>query len=360
MPWQAKAQETLTVCDGTTTNSYIPIYGSYVDTQGTTSEFIIPATTEGMDALIGGVISQLTFYITNSPATWGSPVIQIYMGEVEGTTLSSLNGPTNFTVVYEGVLSNTQAAMEIELNEPYTYEGGNLLIGTYVKTKSTTYKNTTFSGIQAPSGSSRNNSGSGAGTAREFLPKTTFTYEPASTGGCTKPKQFNASNITAHTATLTWTAGAEGQSNWDVFVTTDATIVPDDNTTPTYQVTECSKDLSGLTAQTNYYVYVRTVCAADDKSKWANKTFVTTREALTVDSNNPYSQDFENSNDWSFENGTLTNTWCWGSAVNNGGEKSIYVSKDGGTTYEYIHSNTAIYVSKLFNFAQGTYTFFFD
>ena len=178
---------------------------------------------------------------------------------------------------------------------------------------------------------------------------------------CAKPKNFTATNIAAHTAILTWTAGAEGQSNWEVFVTTDATIVPDENTTPTYQVTECSKSLSNLAAQTTYYAYVRSACGGSDgNSKWAKKVFATTREALAVDASHPYSQDFETNNDWGFANGTLTNNWCWGNATNNGGTKAMYVSKDGGTTYEYAHGNTAIYASKLFNFAQGTYTFFFD
>ena len=42
---QLRAQETLTVYDGTTTNQYVPLYGYYADTQGTISEFIIPAET---------------------------------------------------------------------------------------------------------------------------------------------------------------------------------------------------------------------------------------------------------------------------------------------------------------------------
>ncbi len=177
---------------------------------------------------------------------------------------------------------------------------------------------------------------------------------------CAKPKNFTASNIAAHTATLTWTAGAEGQSNWDVYVTTTATDVPDENTTPTYQVTECSKTLANLTAQTTYYAYVRANCGGGDMSKWANTVFATTREALTVDANKPYSQNFETTNDWGFTNGTQTNTWCWGSTTNNGGTKAMYVSKDGGTTYEYGHSTTVVFASKLFNFAQGTYTMSFD
>ena len=106
MPWAAQAQEELTVCDGTTTNNYIPFYGSYVDTQGCTCEFIIPAETEGMSDMEGGTISKLTFYISGTPQTWGSPTIQVYMGEVEGTTLSGINGPANFTTVYTGTVSN--------------------------------------------------------------------------------------------------------------------------------------------------------------------------------------------------------------------------------------------------------------
>ena len=178
---------------------------------------------------------------------------------------------------------------------------------------------------------------------------------------CAKPKNFTASNIAAHTATLTWTAGAEGQSNWDVYVTTSASDVPDENTLPTYQVTECTKSLSGLSTQTTYYTYVRSACGGDDgNSKWASTSFTTTREALTIDAENPYSQNFENNNDWTLVNGTYTNQWCWGSATNNGGEKAMYISKDGGTTYEYAHNELVVYASKLFSFAQGTYTFSFD
>ena len=182
----------------------------------------------------------------------------------------------------------------------------------------------------------------------------------AATVTCAKPKAFNAGNVTAHEAMLTWQAGAEGQSRWEVYVSTTATDIPNDNTTPTYRVTSCSQALSDLTAQTTYYAYVRANCGDGDMSKWASKTFTTTREALNVDATNPYSQDFETNNDWGFINGALTNNWCWGNAVNNGGAKAMYVSNNGGTSYEYAHGNTVIYASKLFNFAQGTYTFSFD
>ena len=58
---KAIAQETLTVYDGTTTNSYVPIYGLYAD-YGTRSQFVIPSSE--LSEMEGGNISTLTFYCT--------------------------------------------------------------------------------------------------------------------------------------------------------------------------------------------------------------------------------------------------------------------------------------------------------
>ena len=265
----ARAQETLTVCDGTATNSCVPIYGLYVDTQGQNSEFIIPAETEGMSDLAGGTISKLTFYITNSPATWGSPTVQVYMGEVEGTTLSSLNGPTNFTTVWTGELSNQNSTMEITLSTPYTYEGGNLLIGMYVQTASSTYKGTSFSGISAPSGSSRYNSGSGSGSAQSFLPKTTFTYTPGELPACPKPKGLKVNYTGGTTAEVSWTGEAETY-NIDV------------NGTVTEGVTS-PYTLEDLDMATTYEVKVQAVCSSDEQSEWTNPVSFTTDLCMPED-----------------------------------------------------------------------------
>ena len=365
MPWQAKSQETLTVYDGNATSQYIPMYGNFFDDY-TKSECIIPASE--LTDMEGGTITAITFYAeTVGTRTWDNTNQKVFLKEVSGTTLGgSYSGMTDATIVFDGLLTIPTTSTDgytITFSEEYVYNGGNLLIGVY-NDDDGSYNNVKWYGVNnLTSGVSAYgyNSSSLANvsyTAQSFLPKTTFTYNPAGGASCAKPKNFNAVGITAHEATLTWTAG-DAESDWDVYVTTDSEVVPDDNTTPTYQVTECTKALTELTAQTTYYAYVRANCGGDF-SKWVKKVFSTTRVALTVDATHPYSQDFETSNDWGFENGSLTNNWCWGSAVNNGGEKSMYVSKDGGTTYEYAHGNTVIYASKLFNFAQGTYTFVFD
>lgn len=339
MPWQAKAQETVTVCDGsvpgttTTTSNYIPIYGSYVDTNGTTSEFIIPATTEGMDALVGGEISHLTFYITNNPATWGDPTIQIYMGEVEGTTLNSLYGPTsaNVKIVVEKILSNTQAEMEIELDTPYTYEGGNLLIGTYVKTKSSTYKYTSFSGIQAPSGSSRNNNGSGSGTAREFLPKTTFTYTPAGGASCAKPSSVVAENVTSNSATIYWT-GESDKYNVQYKKSTDTEWIDRAINYSGYSV-----ELTGLESNTSYQVQVQSICEGDALSSWKLIGFETPCEMWTTF---PFYESFEDLTTtgeipgcWDNEDGNVTEVqrWCYSTSNFTGSYGSTVTSGHNGT-----------------------------
>ncbi len=316
-----------------------------------------------------GTINSISFYNAGSEKT---RTLDVYLANTDKASFANSSdwiAITSNNLVYSGSVTFTAGTWTtITFTTPFAYDGSNLAVIVDDNTGSCS-SGLSCRAFTASSNQSiysrRDNNNIDPSNPINGTPVTTknqikLDIEFASET-CAKPKNFNATNITAHTATLTWTAGAEGQSNWEVFVTTDATIVPDENTTPTYQVTECSKSLDNLTAQTTYYAYVRSACGGSDgNSKWAKKVFATTREALAVDASHPYSQDFETNNDWGFTNGNLTNQWCWGSATNNGGEKSMYVSKDGGTTYEYEHSTSVIFASKLLAFAQGTYTFTFD
>ena len=313
-----------------------------------------------------GTINSISFYNAGSEKT---RTLDVYLANTDKASFANSSdwiAITSSNLVYSGSVTFTAGTWTtITFTTPFAYDGSNLAVivddntGGYSsglscrKRRLNTMKKEliTLNGIN----------GAEILNDEQLDNISGGTINETSADSQILAKNFNATNITAHTATLTWTAGAESQSNWEVFVTTDATVVPDENTSPTYHVTTCSKALTNLAAQTTYYAYVRSACGGSDgNSKWAKKVFTTTREALAVDASHPYSQDFETNNDWGFANGTLTNQWCWGGATNNGGQKSIYVSKDGGTTYEYAHGNTAIYASKLFNFAQGTYTFFFD
>ena len=357
--------EEVTIGSGTTTNAWLPSHSYYkysLTQQIYTAEEIGEA----------GEINSIAFYNGGSEKT---RTYDVYLVNTEKSSFSGSSdwiSVTSNDLVFSGsVTMATNTWTQIPFTSTFEYEGNNLAV--VVNDKTGGYSQGMECRVFTPSGDQGvvslyaskdgsvnydlSNPGNASGTVT-FKNQIILDIESAAVT-CAKPKNFNAESVTAHTATLTWTAGNE-ESNWDVYVTTTATDIPDENTTPTYQVTECSKALSNLTAQTTYYAYVRANCGGGDKSKWASTNFTTTRESLTVNAENPYSQDFEDNNDWTFANGTFTNQWCWGSATNNGGEKAIYISDDNGEHNNYSHSSLVVYASKLFNFAQGVYTFSFD
>ncbi len=108
---------------------------------------------------------------------------------------------------------------------------------------------------------------------------------------CVEPSNLQVSNITTTGANLSWTIGGTATA-WDVYVTNDNTVVPDDATTPTYAgvTSNTNYPISGLASATTYYVYVRSACDASTVSDWTMPTqFNSACEAIPL----PYSYDFE-------------------------------------------------------------------
>ena len=165
----------ITVADGTATSSYVPVYGLWADYY-TRSEMIYPA--EMLEEMEGGEITSLTFYLS-SPATasWSPDVFQVYFQAVEATTLSSYYTAANATIAYTGYLDGTGTTMTIVLDEPYTYEGGNLLVGIQETVKGT-WKSASFYGVAATGASASGYNSSALASVtfnqRDFLPKVTF------------------------------------------------------------------------------------------------------------------------------------------------------------------------------------------
>ena len=95
---------------------------------------------------------------------------------------------------------------------------------------------------------------------------------------CARPDNVAASNVTNHSATLTWT-GAEGQNDWEIKYNagadfdpeTEGTLVEDEFgiTTPDYTFNKT------LEANTHYYVYVRANCGDENYSCWVGADFTT-------------------------------------------------------------------------------------
>lgn len=175
-------------------------------------------------------------------------------------------------------------------------------------------------------------------------------------GSCKSPKDVAASSMTSSSATLNWTAGDGEQDTWQIVYSTDKNFDKEAASKTTVNTT--SYELTGLSANTTYYAAIRAYCSAEEQSGWATVSFKTQKVSTVAEG---FTDDFESDMGWELVNGTQTNAWCWGAGTNNGGEKALYISNDGGTTNAYTNSSSTVaYATKFFSFQGGDYTFSYD
>ena len=190
----ARADE-LTVYDGTDKNNTIPAYIFWFDAY-TRSQFVIPAD-DLADMDIGATIVALKFYADQAyPESGKTPApVDVYLKKVDYTDMEDkrekegMEGMEDYepkgdcTIVYQGTLSTGEDnVMTITFTTPYTYLGGNLLIG-IDNTEKGDYQNVSFYGLSVdnfPAISSSNGSSADniEPVKRQFIPKTTIIYTP--------------------------------------------------------------------------------------------------------------------------------------------------------------------------------------
>ena len=93
---------------------------------------------------------------------------------------------------------------------------------------------------------------------------------------CRIVADFTIADITNESATISWTERGTAES-WELIIS--ETELDDDAlevSAPTAILTNPYYSATGLTSITQYYVYVRSVCSDDDKSRWKKRAFVTT------------------------------------------------------------------------------------
>ena len=264
VPMSVMGQETLTVHNGSTTNEYVPIYGYWCDAYQK-CEMVYPASE--LAVMNGGEISQLIFYANSSSTSWGGS-FQVFLKEVDFTTISAFQGNSDATVVYQGTLNVSNSQAVVNFSQNYTYNGGNLLIGVYRTTKGS-YTGCSFYGENmsgaSVQGYNSSDINSVSPTQRNFLPKTTFTYEYGN-----NPKNLTSSNVTAHGATLSWTA-----PNEDVIGYAYQYQPAGGGWTTLESTTETSVTLYGLTSDTDYNFQVKALYPDNVESNFATTTFHT-------------------------------------------------------------------------------------
>lgn len=171
--------ETLTVYDGTDYLAAVPFNGSWVDEVGNKTQVLFPAA--DLTAMVGKTITAMTFYTEPEGCKLDGGLLDISLGETEVSVMSEYItegltkvGSCSFTAAEDQVVELT-----ITFDTPFTYNGGNLLFENVV-VEATDYQFTYWTGVKTNYNCALVGSYGGA-SARQFLPKTTFTYSDGTT-----------------------------------------------------------------------------------------------------------------------------------------------------------------------------------
>lgn len=108
-------------------------------------------------------------------------------------------------------------------------------------------------------------------TPSTYLPDITicFPYEP-----CMRPQEVTVDNVTATGATVSWLPGGH-ETSWNTYLSSVAMSDAALETAAYDTVTSFTKALTGLTDDTDYHFYVRSICDSATTSSWVDATFTT-------------------------------------------------------------------------------------
>jgi hypothetical protein len=288
-PWAANAQ-TVTIGDGTDGQYGIPIdqYYNYSFTEMlyTASDIAAGNPTENN-------ITRIAFDSQNGANgyTYG---ITVYMKNVDDSELSSFIAVSTADAVFTGTVSPTTGWVSIDLDDAFTYDNTkNLLIAvnktsggyagsSYLWNYTTTTANTVL--LAHTDGSVYNPTStlptaSSYGYTKTNRPNVQITFSAPAT--CIRPTLGEAEYITTEGASFQWTENGSA-TQWVLEYSTDANFTNptqiNRNGIPAYAIT-------GLDANTTYYVHVKSVCGAGDESSWSNSVSFTTLNPCAAPTN---------------------------------------------------------------------------
>ena len=215
--------EDLTICNGTGTNQFLPIYGYYYDNYQK-NQMIYPESMVG--ALTGRSITSMTFY-ANGNFNFNGGQVTVRLGTTDQTNYTGKVRlqPADMDIVKSGFdVPSGGNTWTIVFDTPFNYNGGNLVVdfeetshssgtGHYSSSTFGFYGITQSGGGFCSYGDTYNayfSSVYSSGTVQNFLPKVTFTSEVNTpiTNGTVSPNDvaFGAKNIGGtYTATVTVT-----------------------------------------------------------------------------------------------------------------------------------------------------------
>ena len=340
-----------TVGNGTTTNSYIPSYSFY--NYSYTQQFFKASEIGG-----SGTITQIT--LTPSAVT-SQRTYEIYMGQSNDSSATSFITPDGLVCVYNGghIPLTANEPVTFVFTTPFNYVDTSNLVVIFRDMTGSYSSGTTWYGHTAWSNSSRYvyNDGSAyavpptdAGTSSNFRNNITFFGgECIGISSCSTPAAW-VNEVTRNSVSLEWIPGAE-ESSWVIYYETLGSMVYVETTT------ETQYEVDGLTASTDYTIYIGALC---DDDTLMTSVSVTTGPDDALDTL-PFVCDFENpelNGAWLREGNGQSNKWYVGAAD---GNHILMVSDDNGVTNSYnISSTSASHAYVRLTLPAGEYAYSFD
>ena len=342
--------------DGATTNGVVPVEGNWAD-HYSLGQFIVPA--EQLEDLVWDSIQSLTFFASTVSHDFGEAQFKAYVAELEESSFASAtlyDWSDLHQVMADASLSVADGKMVVTFDEPYQYEGGNLLIG-IEQTVPGSFKDFSWYGVTANDasvGGHKNKTSLQLSVSqRNFLPKMLIEYAPGVEPACKKPAGLVVSDIAAFSATVAWNE-IEG-ANWEYAVrpASEPAPVSFENSTNNHSVV-----LDQLSENTEYVFYLRQACGEDGNSAVVSIAFTTDIRKAEL----PFYEDFENPNSgWKLLNGNQPNAWMIGGGAAKDDAQALYISNNGtdNTYTKDVQSSTFAYI--LLDFAEaGDYVVEYD
>lgn len=226
----------------------------------------------------GGTINSISFYTTSDNIPTKTPgTVVVYVKEVGYTEINAFETKEGSSVIYQGklnIISITDGGLlTIPFNTPYTFNGGNLLIGientTDIKSEDIYFYGQNVRGASV-AGVDKVSEEYMTASQQNFIPKTSFDYTAATGVVYHVPTHVAASEVTAETATLSWNA-PEGEVTGYVCQYKKA---DEETWSAEATVTTTAVTLSGLAAATAYNFRVKALYGSNE-SGFAFTSFTT-------------------------------------------------------------------------------------
>lgn len=166
---------------------------------------------------------------------------------------------------------------------------------------------------------------------------------------CPSPSNLVASNPLHDSATFTWDAPTSVTPTYDYYIS-ESNTPPTDTTVPTDNISGTTITVPGLDQSTIYYFWVRSNCGSGN-SFWTGPVSIATTQ---IPANLDYTDGFEGVNVWFLNNGNQVNKWIVGTATQNGGTKSLYISNNNSANAYTLTAASVVHAYRDIAITAGT------